>query len=99
MPLQQKIDTLRAKYNEALKGGGDARIEKQHQGGKLTARERISAFLDEGTFEEVDALAQNPTPGGEKFHGDGVVTGFGRVDGRPVAVFAQDFTVVAAASL
>ena len=94
MPLQQKIDTLRAKYNEALKGGGDARIEKQHQGGKLTARERISAFLDEGTFEEVDALAQNPTPGGEKFHGDGVVTGFGRVDGRPVAVFAQDFTVV-----
>ena len=94
MSLQQKIDTLRAKYGEALKGGGEARIEKQHQGGKLTARERITAFLDEGTFEEVDALAQNPTPGVEKFHGDGVVTGFGRVDGRPVAVFAQDFTVV-----
>jgi acetyl-CoA carboxylase carboxyltransferase component len=94
MSLQAKFDTLRAKYSEAIQGGGQARIDKQHQGGKLTARERITAFLDEGSFEEVDALAQNPTPGGEKFLGDGVVTGFGRVDGRPVAVFAQDFTVV-----
>ena len=94
MSLQQKIDTLRSKYDSALKGGGAQRIEKQHQGGKLTARERISAFLDEASFEEVDALAVNPTEGGEKFYGDGVVTGFGRVDGRPVAVYAQDFTVV-----
>lgn len=94
MSLQQKIDTLRSKYDAALKGGGAQRIEKQHQGGKLTARERIAAFLDEASFEEVDALAVNPTEGGEKFYGDGVVTGFGRVDGRPVAVYAQDFTVV-----
>jgi propionyl-CoA carboxylase beta chain len=94
MSLQQKIDTLRSKYDSALKGGGAQRIEKQHQGGKLTARERIAAFLDEASFEEVDALAVNPTEGGEKFYGDGVVTGFGRVDGRPVAVYAQDFTVV-----
>jgi propionyl-CoA carboxylase beta chain len=94
MSLQQKIDTLRSKYDSALKGGGAQRIEKQHQGGKLTARERIAAFLDEASFEEVDALAVNPTKGGEKFYGDGVVTGFGRVDGRPVAVYAQDFTVV-----
>ncbi len=94
MSLQQKIDTLRSKYDAALKGGGAQRIEKQHQGGKLTARERITAFLDEASFEEVDALAVNPTEGGEKFYGDGVVTGFGRVDGRPVAVYAQDFTVV-----
>jgi propionyl-CoA carboxylase beta chain len=94
MSLQQKIDTLHSKYDAALKGGGPQRIEKQHQGGKLTARERIAAFLDEASFEEVDALAVNPTEGGEKFYGDGVVTGFGRVDGRPVAIYAQDFTVV-----
>jgi propionyl-CoA carboxylase beta chain len=94
MSLQQKIDTLHSKYDAALKGGGPQRIEKQHQGGKLTARERIAAFLDEASFEEVDALATNPSEGGEKFYGDGVVTGFGRVDGRPVAVYAQDFTVV-----
>ncbi len=94
MALKQKIDTLHSKYDAALKGGGPQRIEKQHQGGKLTARERLAAFLDEASFEEVDALATNPTEGGEKFYGDGVVTGFGRVDGRPVAVFAQDFTVV-----
>jgi propionyl-CoA carboxylase beta chain len=94
MALQQKIDTLHSKYDAALKGGGPQRIEKQHQGGKLTARERIAAFLDEASFEEVDALATNPSEGGEKFYGDGVVTGFGRVDGRPVAVYAQDFTVV-----
>jgi len=94
MSLQQKIETLRTKYHSALMGGGQARIDKQHQGGKLTARERIAAFLDEGSFEEVDALAMNPSEGGEKIPGDGVVTGFGRVDGRPVAVFAQDFTVV-----
>ncbi len=93
MSLQVKIERLRAKYEAALKGGGQARIEKQHQGGKLTARERIAAFLDEGSFEEVDALMMNPNPG-EQIPGDGVVTGFGRVEGRPVALFAQDFTVV-----
>jgi propionyl-CoA carboxylase beta chain len=94
MSLQQKIESLRAHYKAALQGGGQARIDKQHQQGKLTARERISAFMDENSFEEVDALAQNPTEGIEKIPGDGVVTGFGRVDGRPVAVFAQDFTVI-----
>jgi propionyl-CoA carboxylase beta chain len=92
MSHQQKIETLRAKYEAARMGGGQARIDKQHQQGKLTARERIDAFLDEGSFEEVDALAMNPSPG-VQIPGDGVVTGFGRVDGRPVAVFAQDFTV------
>jgi len=93
MTLHVKIERLRAKYEAALKGGGQARIDKQHQGGKLTARERIAAFLDEGSFEEVDALMLNPTPG-DQIPGDGVVTGFGRVEGRPVALFAQDFTVV-----
>ncbi|BDU78772.1 acyl-CoA carboxylase subunit beta [Mesoterricola sediminis] len=94
MSLQEKFNTLQSRYAEAMKGGGAARIDKQHQGGKLTARERVSAFLDEGSFEEVDALALNPTPGTEPMPGDGVVTGFGRVDGRPVALFAQDFTVI-----
>ena len=93
MSFQQKVETLRTRHTAALQGGGQARIDKQHAGGKLTARERLAAFLDEGSFEEVDAMAVNPTPGCESALGDGVVTGFGRVDGRPVAIFAQDFTV------
>ena len=94
MSLQEKMENMRSRYAAALKGGGQARIDKQHQGNKLTARERIAAFLDEGSFEEVDALALNTFDGGERIPGDGVVTGFGRVDGRPVAIYAQDFTVI-----
>ncbi len=93
MSLDQKIETLKAKHAASLAGGGEARVAKQHEGGKLTARERVAALLDEGSFEELDALKVHRTPGVEKIPGDGVVTGFGRVDGRPVAVFAQDFTV------
>ncbi|HJW32223.1 MAG TPA: acyl-CoA carboxylase subunit beta [Holophagaceae bacterium] len=93
MSLEKKLETLKAKHAAALAGGGEARVTKQHEGGKLTARERINAFLDEGSFEEMDSLVVNRTPGTEKIPGDGVITGFGRVDGRPVAVFAQDFTV------
>jgi propionyl-CoA carboxylase beta chain len=93
MSLEHKIETLKAKHAAALAGGGEARIAKQHEGGKLTARERVAAFLDEGSFEEMDALAVHRTVGVEKIPGDGVITGFGRVDGRPIAIFAQDFTV------
>ncbi len=93
MTLEKKIETLKAKHAQALAGGGEARIKKQHEGGKLTARERVAAFLDEGSFEEMDALMVHRTEGVEKIPGDGVITGFGRVDGRPVALFAQDFTV------
>lgn len=93
MSLEKKIEILKAKHAQALAGGGEARVQKQHEGGKLTARERIAAFLDEGSFEEMDALMVHRAWGVEKIPGDGVVTGFGRVDGRPVAVFAQDFTV------
>ena len=93
MSLEEKIETLKAKHAGALAGGGAARVHKQHEAGKLTARERISAFLDEGSFEEMDALVVARTEGAEKIAGDGVVTGFGRVEGRPVAIFAQDFTV------
>ncbi|HZU54169.1 MAG TPA: acyl-CoA carboxylase subunit beta [Holophagaceae bacterium] len=93
MSLEQKIETLKGKHAAAIAGGGEARVAKQHEGGKLTARERIAALLDEGSFEELDALKVHRNDSIEKIPGDGVVTGFGRVDGRPVAVFAQDFTV------
>ena len=73
-------------------GGGADRIEKQHAKGKLTARERIDLLMDEGSFEEIDAFVTHNFPG-EKPLGDGVVTGFGKVNGRPIYVFSQDFTV------
>jgi propionyl-CoA carboxylase beta chain len=90
-------DELKRRYADARKGGGEERIAKQHAAGKLTARERIEALLDPGSFEELDALVvhRNRQFGMEKMRvpGDGVVTGHGRVDGRPVFVFSQDFTV------
>jgi len=82
---------------ENRRGGGEDRLRKQHEAGKLSARERIELFLDRGTFEEVDALVRHRCTdfGMERWRppGDGVVCGHGRVDGRPVFVFAQDFTV------
>jgi len=79
-------------------GGGQARIDKQHQQGKLTARERITVLLDEGSFNEIGQFVEHraTTFGLEKQHyaGDGVVTGFGTVHGRMVYVFSQDFTVL-----
>jgi propionyl-CoA carboxylase beta chain len=78
-------------------GGGQDKIDRQHQQGKLTARERIDQFLDEGSLEEIDALVEHRCTdfgmADRKISGDGVVAGHGRVDGRPVFVFAQDFTV------
>lgn len=92
-----KLDTLRQRSAAAEFGGGEARIEKQHQAGKLTARERIEFLLDEETFEEFDKLVVHRSRdfGLDKqlYPGDGVVTGHGLIDGRPVFVFAQDFTV------
>src|SRR5262249_8386086 len=80
-------------------GGGEARLQKQHQAGKLTARERIDLLFDPGTFDEIDKLVTHrcrdfgmDAPE-QAIPGDGVVTGSGRVDGRPVYAFAQDFTV------
>ncbi len=90
----KRLDALNA---EAMKGGGDARIAKQHEAGKLTARERIDLLVDPGTFVEFDRLVTHRcTDFGmaeQRFLGDGVVTGYGMVDGRKVFVFAQDFTV------
>lgn len=92
-----KLDLLREKSTSAEEGGGKVRLEKQRAGGKMTARERIEFFLDEGTFEEFDKfVVHRSTDFGledQKYLGDGVVTGHGLVDGREVFVFAQDFTV------
>ncbi|WP_045119710.1 acyl-CoA carboxylase subunit beta [Haliangium ochraceum] len=92
-PLQR----LASMEEKALAGGGQARIDKQHEAGKLTARERIDALLDEGSFVEVDKFVTHRCSDfgmeEQKILGDGVVTGTGTVDGRTVCVFAQDFTV------
>ncbi len=98
MSIQQdKAIRLEERRAEALKGGGEKRIESQHAKGKMTARERLALLLDEGSFEEFDTFVQHRCThfGMEASHpdGDGVVTGTGTIGGRPVAVFAQDFTV------
>lgn len=93
---QDKLEELRRRRDEALHGGGDKAIAKQHDKGKLTARERIDLLLDPGTFVETDQLAVHRATGfgleDKKILGDGVVTGYGEVDGRRIAVFSQDFT-------
>lgn len=95
--MKHILDELEERRAIARKGGGDARIESQHTKGKLTARERIDVFLDEGSFEEFDMFVQHRCHdfGMEKskISGDGVVTGWGTVNGRKVFVFAKDFTV------
>lgn len=97
MESNEKVERLLQLRKEALKGGGEARIEKQHEKGKLTARERVDLLLDKGSFEEIDAfVTHRSTAFGlekQKFLGDGVITGFGKIHGKPVYVFSQDFTV------
>ncbi|MGN7724037.1 acyl-CoA carboxylase subunit beta [Chitinophaga sp. 22620] len=92
-----KIQELQSKIAEAQLGGGQARIDSQHKKGKLTARERLQLLLDEGSFEELGMFVHNRNKGitteQEQFPGDGVVTGYGTVNGRLVYVFSQDFTV------
>jgi len=92
-----KRDQLAERSREAELGGGEGRLKKQRDAGKLTARERIEFLLDEGSFEEFDKfVVHRSTDFGlekQKYPGDGVVTGYGLVDGREVFVFAQDFTV------
>src|SRR6266404_5291329 len=91
------LKKLAEKNEAAFAGGGRERIERQHAGGKMTARERIDFLLDDGTFEEIDRLKKHRSLdfGMENQHypGDGVVAGHGLIDGRRVFVFAQDFTV------
>ncbi len=95
MSHEQHLDQLAEMKSSAALGGGQDRIDAQHARDKLTARERIDALIDPGSFEELDTLgfdwSENGT--GERFYGDAVVTGWGQIDGRYVCLFAQDFTV------
>ncbi len=95
--MKEKQDILREKLALSKQGGGQARIDKHHKGGKLTARERIEKLLDPDSFEEIGALVTHRTKdfgmADQIYYGDGVVTGYGTIDGRQVYVFAQDFTV------
>ncbi|MFB6234379.1 MAG: acyl-CoA carboxylase subunit beta [Halopenitus sp.] len=95
--MEDRIEELRERREEARKGGGEDRIESQHEKGKMTARERIDYFLDDDTFHEFDQFRthRNHKFGMEEnqIPGDGVVTGYGEVNGRKVFVFAHDFTV------
>ncbi len=95
--MDKKIEELRKKKAEAKLGGGKERIKKQHDKGKLTARERIELLVDEGSFEEIDMFVKHRARAfglnKQQFPGDGVVTGLARIDGRTVAVYSQDFTV------
>src|SRR3954454_11155963 len=92
-----RLADLHRRNDEAVHAGSARAVEKQHAKGKMTARERIEALLDEGSFVEMDELARHRSTnfGQQKKrpYGDGVVTGYGTVDGRPVAVFSQDVTV------
>ena len=95
---KELVDNLYSRKEKIRQMGGKERIERQHQQGKLTARERIELLLDPGSFVEVNPFVEkrNTDFGLDKMDlpADGVVTGYGTVDGRPVAVFAQDFTVM-----
>ncbi len=95
--MKDVIEALEAKREEARMGGGEKRIERQHEKGKLTARERVTMLLDEGSFEETDMFVEHRSHDfgmeEQRIPGDGVVTGFGTVNGRLVYVFSKDFTV------
>src|SRR5256885_11757873 len=97
MNLEQKLAELKRRDSAAEEGGGKERRERQHKDGKMSARERVEFLLDESTFEETDKLVTHHcTDFGmeeQKVFGDGFVTGYGRIEGRLVFVFAQDFTV------
>ncbi len=97
MAMQEKIKELMEMRDKARLGGGEKRIESQHAKGKYTARERIEMLLDEGSFEEFDMFVTHRTTDfgldKQSYLGDGVVTGYGTIDGRLVYIFSQDFTV------
>lgn len=95
--MQELIEQLEKRRAQARLGGGQKRIDAQHAKGKLTARERIELLLDDNTFEEWDMFVEHRSVdfgmGEQKIPGDGVVTGYGMINGRLVFVFSQDFTV------
>src|SRR5512141_2155543 len=97
MSMREKLELLERRRAESEQGGGDKRIKAQHAKGKLSARERLDLLLDEGSFTELDRFVVHRSHDfgleDQKYYGDGVVTGHGRIDGRLVYVFSQDFTV------
>jgi len=97
MDIEAKISELEKRNREANLGGGQKRIDSQHAKGKLIARERIEYLLDEGSFQELDKFVvhrcQDFDMEKTKIPGDGVVTGYGTINGRSVFIFSQDFTV------
>jgi acetyl-CoA/propionyl-CoA carboxylase len=97
-PSEHIMNQIDLMNNSANLGGGQTRIDAQHRKGKKTARERIKILLDEGSFVEIDKFvvkrSEEENDSSEKFYGDGVVTGFGTIDGRTVFLFAHDFTVL-----
>src|SRR5690348_15372524 len=97
MTMREKLDLLERRIAESEQGGGAKRVKAQHAKGKLSARERLDLLLDEGSFVEFDRFVVHRSHDfgleDETYYGDGVVTGYGRIDGRLVYVFSQDFTV------
>src|SRR6478735_9277071 len=95
--MQKMLEELEKRRKGARLGGGERRIEAQHAKGKLTARERLEVLLDEDSFEEFDMFVEHDSTdfgmADNRIPGDGVVTGHGKINGRPVMVFSQDFTV------
>src|SRR5580700_11289708 len=95
-PMTERLEELARRKEAALHAGSAHAIERQHSRGKMTARERIDYLLDEGSFQELDMLARTRAPGldeDKRPYTDGVITGFGTIDGRKVCLFSQDFTV------
>ncbi|MFW5961313.1 MAG: carboxyl transferase domain-containing protein, partial [Desulfohalobiaceae bacterium] len=96
--MHEKFKELEERLARTMQGGGQKQIQKQHDKGKLTARERLDVLLDQGSFKELDKFVHHRRTelGMDKQHtpGDGVVTGYGTIQGRLVYVFAQDFTVM-----
>ncbi len=94
--MQERIEQLAKRKEEALHAGSERSVERQHAKGKLLARERIDYLLDPGSFNELDMLARHRVPADlidERPYTDGVITGWGTIDGRKVFIFSQDFTV------
>ncbi len=95
--MEKKLKKLSDLRETAKLGGGEKRIKSQHDKGKLTARERIELLVDEGSFDELDMFVKHRAKDfgldKQNYPGDGVVTGFAKIDGRPIALFSQDFTV------
>ena len=95
--MKNKLDELSQKKEAAKLGGGEKRIKSQHDKGKLTARERIELLVDEGSFDEIGMFVKHRAIDfgldKQNYPGDGVETGFAKIEGRPIALFSQDFTV------